>query len=173
MSLTSPCAGRVTSNRSSRLSEVIRNKPLSCLFVSGEARSCPFASAASRRLKRRGEARRRSFGLSRPLQAILCSFGLQAVRRRGGSRGEAVSQTRRGFVVARKRKRNIASSKDFKFRWKRKFPTLVLDFPYVGNRNFLCRTSPPLPRQTDGGCPCHCLLTRYDCLFARFRQLWR
>ena len=76
-----------------------------CFFVSGEApHSCPEASATSRRLKRRGEARRRSFDLSSPLQAILCSFDLQAVRRRGGSRGEAVSQTRRGFVVARKRK---------------------------------------------------------------------
>ena len=29
--------GRVTTNRSSRLSEVTRNMPLSCLFVSGEA----------------------------------------------------------------------------------------------------------------------------------------
>ena len=47
-----------------RLSEGIRNKPLSCFFVSGEAPlSCPEASATSRRLKRRGEARRRSFDL--------------------------------------------------------------------------------------------------------------
>ncbi len=96
---------RVTTNRSSRLSEVIRNMPLSCIFVSGEAPlSCSFASATSRRLKRRGEARRRSFDLSSPLQAILCSFDLQAVGRRGGSRGGAVSQTRRAFVAARKRK---------------------------------------------------------------------
>ena len=55
---------RATMSRFSRLSEVIRNKPFSCFFVSGEApHSCPEASATSRRLKRRGEARRRSFDL--------------------------------------------------------------------------------------------------------------
>ncbi len=44
------------------------DKSLSCLFVSGEAPlSCPFASATSRRLKRRGEVRRRSFDLSSSL----------------------------------------------------------------------------------------------------------
>ena len=88
---------RIFTNRSSRLCEGIRNKPHSCSFVSGEApHSCPEASATSRRLKRRGEARRRSFGLSSLLQAIVLTLDLQAVRRRGVSRGEAVSQTRRG-----------------------------------------------------------------------------
>ena len=95
---------RATMSRFSRLSEVIRGKPLSCFFVSGEApHSCPEASATSRRLKRRGEARRRSFGLSSLLQVIVLVLDLQAVRRRGVSRGEAVSQMRREFVVARKR----------------------------------------------------------------------
>ncbi len=65
--------------------------------MSGEApHSCPEASATSRRLKRRGEARRRSFGLSSLLQVIVLVLDLQAVRRRGVSRGEAVSQMRRG-----------------------------------------------------------------------------
>ena len=80
------------------------SKSHSCSFVSGEAPlSCPEASATSRRLKRRGEARRRSFGLSSLLQAIVLALDLQAVRRRFASRGEAVSQMRREFVVARKR----------------------------------------------------------------------
>ena len=35
LSLTSLCTGKRDTNRSSRLSEVIRNKPLSCLFVLG------------------------------------------------------------------------------------------------------------------------------------------
>jgi len=39
----------------------------------------------------------------RLLQAIAVAVDLQAVRRSGVSRGEAVSQTRREFVVARKR----------------------------------------------------------------------
>ncbi len=56
---------RIFTNLSSRLCEGIRNKPHSCSFVSGEApHSCPEASATSRRLKRCGEARRRSCGLS-------------------------------------------------------------------------------------------------------------
>ena len=95
---------RATMSRFSRLSEVILSKPFSCIFVSGEApHSCPEASATSRRLKRRGEARRRSFDMFRLLQAIAVAVDLQAVRRRGVLRGEAVSQMRREFVVARKR----------------------------------------------------------------------
>ena len=95
---------RIFTNLSSRLCEGIRGKPLSSFFVSGEAPlSCPEASATSRRLKRRGEARRRSFDMFRLLQAIAVAVDLQAVRRRGVSRGEAVSQMRREFVVARKR----------------------------------------------------------------------
>ena len=90
---------RIFTNRSSRLCEGIRNKQHSCSFVSGEApHSCPEASATSRKLKHRGEARRRSFGLSSLLQVIVLVLDLQAVRRRGVSRGEAVSQMRRGFV---------------------------------------------------------------------------
>ncbi len=88
---------RIFTNRSIRLCEGIRSKPHSCSFVSGEApHSCPEASATSRRQKRRGEARRRSFGLSSLLQVIVLVLDLQAVRRRGVSRGEAVSQMRRG-----------------------------------------------------------------------------
>ena len=59
----------------------------------GAAFSCPVAFAAGRRLKRRGEARRRSFDLSGLLQTSVLSFDLQAVRRRGVSRGGAAPQS--------------------------------------------------------------------------------
>ena len=59
----------------------------------GAAFSCPVAFAAGRRLKRRGEARRRSFDLSGLLQTIVLPFDLQAVRRRGVSRGGAAPQS--------------------------------------------------------------------------------
>ena len=52
-------------------------------------------------MTRRGTAK--VVWLTLPLEAIVLALDLQAVHRRGASRGEAVSQMRREFVVARKR----------------------------------------------------------------------
>ena len=94
---------RIFTNLSSRLSEGIRNKPHSCSFVSGEApHSCPEASATSRRLKRCGEARRRSCGLSSSSagDCVVPRPSSRASTRRFARRSRVADA--KGFVVARK-----------------------------------------------------------------------
>ena len=94
----------VPARMTSRLLVVI---PRQAVFVSFRVGGSPaFVSRSICDKPKAGTTRRgtaKVVWLTLPLQAIVLALDLQAVRRRVVSRGEAVSQMRREFVVARKR----------------------------------------------------------------------